>query len=126
MINYFYPREKGERICGQVIDHYVKDRYGNELIVLDTKLKDADSGLYALPAHASLKYQCEDVWYDDYLEITYKGKKLSENGWEMHDYDVDHFKKGCIGWYMRMGDALDLDRSEIAEIIEYEIESMKY
>ena len=58
--------------------------------------------------------------------LTDKGKKLSENGWKMHDYDVDHFKKGCIGWYMRMGDALDLDRSEIAKIIEYEIESMKY
>lgn len=122
MINYFYPREEGEHICGQVINYHVEDKYGNKLMVLDTKLKDAEAGLYALPAHASLKYQCEDVAYDDYLEITYKGKKLSENGREMHVYDVNHLKRGRLGWYLRMGEELDLDRSEIIEIMEYESE----
>lgn len=122
MIKFFYPRENGDYISGQVINHYVEDKYGNELIVLDTNLKDENLDFWALPAHASLKYQCKDVWYDDYLEVTYKGKKLSKNGWEMHTYDVNHYKKGVIGWYLRMGKALGMNISEIAEIIDNERE----
>ena len=101
MTNYFNPQKEGDTIRGKVVDTHMEDKYGNELIVLHTKprifldrnLNDPHSTLWALPAHASLKNQCEKVKAGDVLEVTYKGKKISKHGQEIHIYDVNHLKK---------------------------------
>ena len=107
MVRFFYPKKAGDSIKGVVVNHYVKDKYGNELIVLEKN--GENSNLWALPAHASLKYQCEDVREYDILEITYNGKKLTENYREMHDYEVKHIEKESPIWYTITGITPDWD-----------------
>lgn len=109
MVRFFYPRKKGDYIKGAVVDYYIKDKYGNELIVLNTNINGENSDLWALPAHSSLKYQCEDVVEYDILEITYNGKKLTENNREMHDYEVKHIERNSPVWYAITGITPDWD-----------------